>query len=541
MNSEASQNQILRDVLRVLRRQRWVIVITTVVAVAAAIAYSALKTPEYRATSVVQFVDQTNYLAELGLSVPFTGESPAQQAAQNATRITSPPVVDAVAKDVDSGLSNSEVKDSVTTSVSPDDNLVSVTAQADSAKLATDLANAYANETKRILTASAQTRLLRTAKNIENSVDNQPDGSIAKVNALQNASRLRSIAKVARPVEIVRDATEPGSPASPKPVRDTALALVLGLVFGTLLAFLRDSFDRRLTDPHEVQHELQIPMLGYVEDDALGGVGFARNGSKKKKRGPEHGLEPFRILRSNVDFLALDRPIRSLAVTSPVAEEGKSSVAAGLAAAAALAGKRVLLVECDLRRPVLAERFRIDASPGLSDWAIGNAAPNEVIQSLPLDRMNGNRGDGQATANEPQRADGTPSLTVISAGTFSPRPAELLASRRFKEFVAQVKEVYDLVLFDCTPLLPVGDALEVLPEADAALLCIRLNQTTREQAQAARAALEHLPERPLGLVLTGVRPGREGYYYGYYSSRPSSAPAVVMAPPSGETSGLRRQ
>ena len=540
MNSEASQNQILRDVLRVLRRQRWVIVITTLVAVGAAIAYSVLKTPEYRATSVLQFVDQTDYLSELGLSVSFTGESPAQRAAQNATRITSPPVVDAVAKDVDSGLSNTDVKDSVTTSVSPDDNLVSVSAQADSAKLASDLANAYANETKRILTDGQQTRLLQTAKNLENSVDNQPDGSIAKVNAQQNASRLRSIAKVARPVEIVKDATEPGSPASPKPVRDTALALVLGLVFGTLLAFLRDSFDRRLTDPHEVQHELQIPMLGYVEDDALGGVGIAGNGGKKK-RGPEHGLEPFRILRSNVDFLALDRPIKCLAVTSPVAEEGKSSVAAGLASAAALASKRVLLVECDLRRPVLAERFRIDASPGLSDWAVGNAAPNEVIQSFPLDRTNGNRGDGQVTAKQPQTADGTASLTVISAGTFSPRPAELLASRRFKEFVAQVKEVYDLVVFDCTPLLPVGDALEVLPEADAALLCIRLNQTTREQAQAARAALEHLPQRPLGLVLTGVRPGREGYYYGYYSSRPSSAPAVMTAPASGETSGLRRQ
>jgi receptor protein-tyrosine kinase/non-specific protein-tyrosine kinase len=540
MNSEASQNQILRDVFRVLRRQRWVILITTLVAVAAAIAYSVLKTPEYQATSVLQFVDQTNYLAELGLSVPFTGESPAQQAAQNATRITSPPVVDAVAKDVDSGLSNSQVKDSVTTSVSPDDNLVSVTAQASSAKLSSDLANAYANETKRILTDGQQTRLQQTAKSLENSVDKQPDGSIAKVNAQQNASRLRSIAKVARPVEIVKDATEPGSPASPKPVRDTALALVLGLVFGTLLAFLRDSFDRRLTDPHEVQHELQIPMLGYVEDDALGGVGIARNGSKKN-RGPEHGLEPFRILRSNVDFLALDHPIKSLAVTSPVAEEGKSSVAAGLASAAALAGKRVLLVECDLRRPVLAERFRIDASPGLSDWAVGNAAPNEVIQSLPLDRTNGNRGDGQVTAKELQTVDGTPSLTVISAGTFSPRPAELLASRRFKEFVAQVKEVYDLVVFDCTPLLPVGDALEVLPEADAALLCIRLNQTTREQAQAAKAALEHLPERPVGLVLTGVRPGREGYYYGYYSSRPSSAPAMMTPAASGETSGLRRQ
>jgi Mrp family chromosome partitioning ATPase len=120
---------------------------------------------------------------------------------------------------------------------------------------------------------------------------------------------------------------------------------------------------------------------------------------------------------------------------------------------------------------------------------------------------------------------------VISAGSFSPEPSELLASKRFREFVDQVKEVYDLVVFDCAPLLPVGDALQVLPIADAALLCIRLDQTTREQALAAKGAIEHLPERPIGLVLTGVRPGREGYYYGYYSSQPSQ-PAIVVQPPS---------
>jgi non-specific protein-tyrosine kinase len=122
-------------------------------------------------------------------------------------------------------------------------------------------------------------------------------------------------------------------------------------------------------------------------------------------------------------------------------------------------------------------------------------------------------------------------MTVISSGNFSAHPAELLASGRFKEFVNEVKRVYELVILDCAPLLPVGDTLEVLPQADAALLCIRLDQTTRDQALAAKAAIEHLPERPVGLVLTGVRPGRDGYYYGYYSSRMPSQPAIVVQPP----------
>jgi capsular exopolysaccharide synthesis family protein len=292
------------------------------------------------------------------------------------------------------------------------------------------------------------------------------------------------------------------------------------LIFGTLLAFLRDSLDRRLTDPHEIQHQLQIPMLGYVDEASLGAVGSAGNG---KGTGSDRGLEPFRILRANVEFLAGETPVKTLAVTSPLAEEGKSTVAAGLATAAALADKRVLLVECDLRRPVFAERFDIPSTPGLTDWATGSAKPPDVIRSIRVGRVNGSKAADEDT-------DKGHLLTVISAGSFSAEPAELLASTRFREFVQEVKEVYDLVVFDCAPLLPVGDALEVLPVADAALLCIRLDQTTREQALAAKAAIDHLPERPIGLVLTGVRPGREGYYYGYYSSTPRQ-PAIVLQPP----------
>jgi capsular exopolysaccharide synthesis family protein len=517
MNREVAQDQVLRDVFRLLRRQRWVIIATTLLALAAAVAYSVIKEKEYEATAQIQFVDQSQYLSTIGTPVPFTGLDPAKLAAQEAERVTSAQVVSAVSKDVKSDLSSSEIKDSVTTSVNPDNNLVALSVTAKSGKLAADLANAFALQTKKIITASQRARFLSQAKSLEDSVKHLDDTSIQKQTAEQDAARLRSVARVANPVEIASPASVPGSPSSPKPVRDTILALFLGLIFGTLLAFLRDSLDRRLTDPHEIQHQLQIPMLGYVDDASLGASGFAQNGEG------DRGLEPFRILRANVDFLAGEAAVKTLAVTSPLAEEGKSTVAAGLATATALADKRVLLVECDLRRPVFAERFDIPATPGLTDWAAGNAKPAEVIRSVQVGRTNGSKPAEESNGSSHL-------LTVISAGSFSSEPAELLASRRFRDFVQEVKEVYDLVVFDCAPLLPVGDALEVLPVADAALLCIRLDQTTREQALAAKAAIDHLPERPLGLVLTGVRPGREGYYYGYYSSTPRQ-PAIVLQPP----------
>jgi capsular exopolysaccharide synthesis family protein len=518
MNREVAQDQILRDALRLLRRQRWVIIGAMLLAVAAAVAYSLLKTKEYEATAQIQFVDQSNYLSTIGTAVPSSGQTPAEIAAQGAERVTSPEVVSAVAQNVDSDLSQSEIKDSVETAVNPDSSLVSLTATAESARLAADLANAFATGTKNVLTERQRSQLLNQARSLTQSVKGLDDTSIEKQISLQNAAQLRSVARVAIPVEVASPATEPDSPSSPRPIRDGILALALGLILGIILAFLRDSLDRRLTDPNDVYHELQIPILGYVNAKALGGADFTGNGGS-----PDRDLEPFRILRANVEFLAGDQPLRTIAVTSPLAEEGKSTVAAGLATAAALTGKSVLLAECDLRRSVFANRLDIPSSPGITDWATGKAQPADAVRAVPIATSN-NPGseDGEDTA--PKR-----SFTVVSAGSFTPEPAELLASRRFRELVRKWREAYDLTVLDCAPLLSVGDALEVLPLVDAALLCVRLDQTTREQALAAKAAIGHMPERPIGLVVTGVRSGREGYY-GSYSST-VSRPAILVQPP----------
>jgi tyrosine-protein kinase len=518
MNREAAQDQTLRDVLSLLRRQKWVIIGTMLLALAAVVAYSLLKTKEYEAKAQIQFVDQSQYLSTIGTSASFSGQTPAQTAAQGAERVTSEEVVAAVAQDVNSDLSNAEIKDSVETAVNPDSSLVSLTVTAESAKLAADLANAFANETKNVLTEQQRALLLNQAKSLSQSVKGLDDTSIEKQISLQNAARLRSVAKIATPVEIASPATEPDDPSSPRPVRDGILALSLGLIFGILFAFLRDSLDRRLTDPHDVQHELQIPMLGYVPVESLGGAGFTSNA-----RSSDRDLEAFRILRANVDVLVGDQPRKTIAVTSPLPEEGKSTVAAGLATATALADRRVLLVECDLRRPVFADRFDVPSSPGITDWATGKAQPEDVLKSVPIAARNDP--DSEAHEAAPEH-----SLTVISAGSPTREPAELLASRRFREFLGEAREAYGLIVLDCAPLLSVGDALPVLRLVDAALLCVRLDQTTREQALAAKTAIGDMPERPTGLVLTGVKAGRDGYYYGY-SSPTVSRPAILVQPP----------
>jgi Mrp family chromosome partitioning ATPase len=178
-----------------------------------------------------------------------------------------------------------------------------------------------------------------------------------------------------------------------------------------------------------------------------------------------------------------------------------------------LAGQRTLLVECDLRRPCFARRFGLNAEPGLTDYLLGNAGPQEILQTVELaepTQLNGTKGS-------PGVSGSAGTLVCIVGGTRVANPAELLISRRFTDFLEKVSKAYELVVLDASPLLAVVDPMEILPHVDAAIVCVRVQRTTREQARAARVALSTLPERPMGAVLTGMRRGDpDAYdYYGY--------------------------
>ncbi|MDQ2676137.1 MAG: CpsD/CapB family tyrosine-protein kinase, partial [Actinomycetota bacterium] len=268
--------------------------------------------------------------------------------------------------------------------------------------------------------------------------------------------------------------------------------------------------DRRLHGAGEAHQELGLPVLGRVSDAALKYPGLARDGAAPMS---ESEFEAFRILRTNLRALSDGEPLNKILVTSSRPDEGKTAVSLSLASACAIAGHKVLLVECDLRRPSFARRLKsINQSPGLTDFLMGNAAPQDILQVVQLSEPAG----AASLAGAQGQAAGA--IVCITAGSIVPKPAELIGGKRFAEFLEKVVKAYDMVIIDASPLLSVVDPLELVQHVDGVLICVRSGQTTREEARASRAALAHLPERPSGVVMTGLKRGGVdgyGYYYGY--------------------------
>jgi succinoglycan biosynthesis transport protein ExoP len=514
--NETPRYSSLRDYLRVLRSQRWLILGVTIAFAAGAFVVSSLQKKEYTAETDLLFRDISSDLSLIGkTSTPEL--SPDQRAAINADRVTRTDVVDQVRRSLNTNLTTNQIKNEVSTNVGSRTNFVVIRVTDRNPQFAARLANAFGREVQDLDTNEVRDRIDHAVSDLRADVKRaRKSGDLVTVQVDQaQIAQLQTLRGLARPVEVATQAQPPVTPSSPRTKRNTVLGALVGLAFGLLAAFLRDSLDRRLRNTDEVQAELHLPVVGRVPDDALGHAGFA-NGSVDDADVESH-LEAFRMLRTNLELLQAGTPMKTVMVTSGLPEEGKSTVALALAGAAAVAGKRTLLVECDLRRPCLADRLGIEDEPGLTDYLIGEARPSDILQIVKLAAAPSANGANRSEDGD----DGASSMVCITAGSTAQLPAEMLGSERFSSFLTKVSRAYDLVVLDTSPILSVVDALELAPQVDGLLVCVRLSKTTRDEAKAAREALGHLPGRPTGVVVTGYRPGDDSYYgyaYGGYSS-----------------------
>jgi len=521
MQSPAHEHvSTLRDYLSVLRRRAWVIVLAVVLVPAAAVVFSLRQETMYSSSAQV-LLSQQDLSSELTGTLNSLSSIPADRRAQTqadlarvpdvarrAVRLSGLPV-SAQTLLQDSSVSVPANADILTFSVS---NHVPEVAQ----RLATAYATAYVRYRLAIDTAPIKTAL----GGVEDEIQAAVRGSALYTSLVDKATQLKTMAALKTANASVVRAAQDATQTAPKPVRNGILGLALGILLGIGLAFLYEALDTRVRTSDEVATRLGIPLLARLPEPPKKYRSSNRLAMLADPVGTQ--AEAFRVLRTNVQFASLGHEPRSIMVTSAIEEEGKSTTIANLAVACARAGQRVVLVELDLRRPMLDRFFDIDRGhPGVTHVALGESSLEEAL--VPIAVANP---DPFARRSYPDGGNGNggsaPMLHVLTAGAIPPDPGEFMASERLTSILGELRFRADLVLIDAPPILHVGDGLALSAQVDAVLVVTRLDTLRRGILNELQRLLGTTPTRKLGFVVTGgrnVEGDGYGYGYGYYPRR----------------------
>jgi len=288
----------------------------------------------------------------------------------------------------------------------------------------------------------------------------------------------------------IEPATVPKKPIRPRVLANTALAGVVGLMLAVGFVFLKEYLDDTLKTPEDIERLLDLSTIGYIAQMKFDDESKEELYVAKQPRSPVS--EAFRTLRTNLEFAGVDEPIRTILVTSPGPGEGKTTIAANLAAIIAQGGKRVILVDADLRRPRIHRVLDVPNRVGLSDVFRGHLDLQSAIHSF----------------------DGAEGLSVITSGSLPPNPAELLGSAKMIQIMDELKSLTDVIVIDCPPSL-VADSQVLAAKVDAVLLVIYPGHTHIDSAKATLQQLGRASAKVAGAVLNRI-PRERGYYYGGY-------------------------
>ncbi len=443
----------LQDFIKLLR-SRWITVFVTALAtVLGAVAVSLLTTPLYQASTRL-FVSTTSgsSVADIYQGNRFSQERVISYAELLMGETLAQRTIDKLGLETTS----QDLQANIKASAKLDTVLINVDVLDSSPVRARDIANTLSDE------FVALVRELETPENGAN-----PDARVV----------------------VEQRASIPDHPVVPKTPRNLAIGLALGVLLGIGLAVVRDLLDNTVKRRETLEEITGSPVVGSIPLDKE-----RRKQAAIAYESDNSGIaESFRKLRTNLQFLAVDSPPRVIVVTSSLPGEGKSTTAINIALALAEAEHRVVLVDGDMRRPMLHKYLDLVGPVGFSTVLSGSATLDEALQKTRF-----------------------PGLTLLTSGAVPPNPSELLGSQAAKKLLNELRARFDYVILDSTPLLAVTDAAILAAGADGVLIMARFGQTKREQLTHAVANLQSVGARRLGAVFTMMPTrGNAAYSYSY--------------------------
>lgn len=298
-------------------------------------------------------------------------------------------------------------------------------------------------------------------------------------------------------VELVNEASLPSSPNQPKPVRNGILALVAGLIVGLSLACLREYLDDAVQTREDLARTVvDVPVLGVIPAQAGRRSTGGAPGLVASSEPESPAAEAYRALRTSVQLLGVERPLRTLQITSPALGEGKTTTVANLAVVLAGFGQRVVVVDCDLRRPTLHGLFGLSNRRGFTSVLAGDAELADALQPVP----------------------DHPHLMLLASGAVPPNPSEILGSTATSSLLFELQTGFDVVLVDSPPVLPITDSTLLAAWVDATMLVASAGRTSRRQLDTSVELLRRADAPLAGTVLNAALP-EPGYAYVYAGGR----------------------
>ncbi len=499
MNNKAREATGFREIIVMFQRRAWVVGVCVALVALLALVFSLLQSKKYTATASLLIAQERVATSLAGSETAVPVGDPQRELDTNLKLLQLDVVAERAATKLGEGASAGEIHSQIEIESEEGSDVISIKATTGDAEESADVANAFGEEFVAFRAEADREKVQQAQARVESLLADPATSPARRVSLESRLDELQTLADLQTGgVSLVEPAQVPGGPSSPRPMRNAAIGVFAGLLLGLGLVLLLEQTDRRIRRPEELKDLFDLPLIGTIPESRL-----MRNGGPGKST-DRRSAEAFRMLRANLRYFDLGHDFKSVLVTSAGPAEGKTTVALGLAAAAAETGSRVLLIEADLHRPSLGPMLGLKKGNGLSTiLSSRQPEPTKVKQRVAIEGVS---------------KDAAPiTIDVILAGPSPPNPAGLMESRAMTKLLEAAEAHYDLVVIDTPPVGVISDPIPLFDQVSGVVLVSRMKETTRDTIARFKSHLDAIHAPILGVIANDVERGTGYSSYDYYA------------------------